>query len=573
MKEIVETSSVLAIKIDKRSSKVFFFDVVDEKYHLIASSEVKTTSAPPFNDIREGITKAIDRISHITGRRFFDEESNFILPVQADGSGVDNLVITFGFFSEIKVVSMGLLESVSLESLKKLLSMTQLDHIDQVGMNDQRKLEEIISLFKNKTPEMVIISGGIDDGASISVFKQLEMLLFCIKLLPKEKRPYIIFSGNEGLETKIKETINEITLFDLTPHLRYSLDKENLYPAFIKINKINGELMQQKIGGFGALANFSQSTPMPFSQSMILMAKFLSLIIDDQKKKLLIIDFGKESISFTTGNGGEGTFSYLNYSLNNNLEQLVKEINFQEIIQTAYEPLDEEEIKLYLWEKTLTPDLVPTTQNHLAIEKALISAIIKNHFFMNELGTSPRVNEIDQIIFSGELFSNYLQSSEALLSVLDGVLPSGISTFYLDSHGILPVLGSIANTNRVLPVQILESSTISLLAKVITIVSSAKIGTIIALIQIEDSDGIKNELTIEQGMIYRLPVQTGQIVKIKIEQKNRVEIDSTILSRPLSIQSGICGIIIDARGRPIMMPKEEVKRKDLVKKWLNNLMN
>ncbi len=573
MKEIVETSSVLAIKIDKRSSKVFFFDIVDEKYHLIASSEVKTTFTPPFNDIREGISKAIDRISQITGRRFFDEESNFILPVQADGSGVDNLVITFGFFSEIKVVSMGLLESVSLESLKKLLSMTQLDHIDQVGMNDQRKLEEIISLFKNKTPEMVIISGGIDDGASISVFKQLEMLLFCIKLLPKEKRPYIIFSGNQGLEAKIKETINEITLFDFTPHLRYSLDKENLYPAFIKVNKINGELMQQKIGGFGALANFSQSTPMPFSQSMILMAKFLSLVIEDQKKKLLIIDFGKESISFTTGNGGEGTFSYLNYSLNNNLEKLVKEVNFQEIIQIAYEPLEEEEIKLYLWEKTLTPDLVPTTQNHLAIEKALISAIIKNHFFLNELGTGAHVNAIDQIIFSGEVFTNYLQTSEALLSILDGVLPTGISTFYLDSHGILPVLGSIANTNRVLPVQILESSTISLLAKVITIVSSAKIGTIIALIQIEDSDGIKNELTIEQGMIYRLPVQTGQIVKIKIEQKNRLEIDSTIFSRSLTIQSGICGIIIDARGRPIVLPKEEVKRKDLVKKWLNNLMN
>lgn len=573
MKEFVETSSVLAIKIDKRASKVFFFDVVDEKYHLIASSEVKTTCAPPYNDVREGISKAIDRISHITGRRFFDEESNFILPVQADGSGVDNLVITFGFFSEIKVVSMGLLESVSLESLKKLLSMTQLDHIDQVGMNDQRKLDEIISLFKNKTPEMVIISGGIDDGAATSIFKQLDMLLFCIKLLPKEKRPYIIFSGNEGLETKIRETINEITLFDMTPHLRYTMDKENLYPAFIKVNKINGELMRQKIGGFGALSNYSQSTPMPFSQSMILMAKFLSLIIDDQKKKLLIIDFGKECISFTTGNGGEGTFSYLNYSLNNNLEQLVKEIKIQEIIQSAYEPLDEEEIKLYLWEKTLTPDFVPTTQNHLAIEKALISAIIKNHFVINEFGTNARANVFDQIIFSGEIFANYLQTPEALLSVLDGVLPVGISTFYLDSNGILPVLGSIANSNRVLPVQILESSTISLLAKVITIISTAKIGTMVASIQIEYGDGLINEISIEQGMIYRLPVPTGQIVKIKIEQKNRLEIDSTLHSRPLSIQSGICGIIIDARGRPIMLPKEEVKRKDLVKKWLYNLLN
>lgn len=573
MKEIVETSSVLAIKIDKRASKVFFFDIVDEKYHLIASSEVKTTYAPPYNDIREGISKAIDRISHITGRRFFDDESNFISPVQADGSGVDNIVITFGFFSEIKVVSMGLLESVSLESLKKLLSMTQLDHIDQVGMNDQRKLEEIISLFKNKTPEMVIISGGIDDGAATSIFKQLEMLLFCIKLLPKEKRPYIIFSGNEGLETKIRETINEITLFDLTPHLRYSLDKENLNPAFIKVNKINGELMHQKIGGFGALANFSQSPPMPFSQSMILMAKFLSLIIDDQKKKLLIIDFGKESISFTTGNGGEGTFRYLNYSLNNNFEQFLKEVNIQEIIQTSYEPLDEEEIKLYLWEKTLTPDFVPTTLNHLAIEKALISSIIKNHLFTYGLDSGARANAFDQIIFSGEIFANYLQAPEALLSIIDGVLPAGISTFYLDSNGILPVLGSIANTNRVLPVQILESSTISLLAKVITIVSTVKIGTMIASIKIEYGDGIINELSIEQGMIYRLPVPTGQIVKIKIEQKNRFDIDSTILSKSLSIQSGICGIIVDARGRPVMLPKEEVKRKDLFKKWLYNLMN
>jgi hypothetical protein len=305
---------------------------------------------------------------------------------------------------------------------------------------------------------------------------------------------------------------------------------------------------------------------------MILMAKFLSLVIDDQKKKLLIIDFGKESISFTTGNGGESTFSYLNYSLNNNLEQLIKEINIQEIIQTAYEPLDEEEIKLYLWEKTLTPDFVPTTQNHLAIEKALISSIIKSHF-INGIDSDARSNIFDQIIFSGEIFTNYLQSPEALLSVLDGVLPTGISTFYLDSNGVLPVLGSIANTNRILPVQILESSTITLLAKVITIVSTAKIGTMIASIQIDYGDGIINELLIEQGMIYRLPVPPGQIVKIKIEQKNRLEIDSTILSKSLSIQSGICGIIIDARGRPIMLPKEEVKRKDLVKKWLNNLTN
>lgn len=571
MRENVETSSVIAIRIDKRSSKVFFFDIVDDKYHLIASSEFKTTYSPPFNDIREGISKAIDRIQQVTGKHFLDSDSNFILPVQEDGSGVDQLVVTFGFFSEIKVVSMGLLESVSLESLKKLLSMTQLNHIDQIGMNDPRKLEEIIALFTNKSPEMVMISGGIDDGASSSVFKHLEMLLFCIKLIPKEKRPYIIFSGNESLETKIRELINDLTSFDLTPNLRYSITKENLQPAFNKVNKVNSELMRQKIGGFGMLSSFCQTTPTPFSQAMILMAKFLSRIIEDQNNKLLLLDFGKECISFTTGINGEVGFSYLEFSLNNNFENYLKELNFQEIIQTSYEPIDLEEAKFYLWEKTLSPDSVPTTVNHLAIEKALISSIIKKNFSNSIIPPSEKSNSFDQIILSGDVFSNQLSPAASLLSVIDGILPKGISTFYLDAHGILPVLGSIALTNRILPVQIFESSAILLLAKVITVSSNAKIGTKLANVIMEFEDGSKSEITIEQGMIYRLPVQTGRKVKIRIEPKSKLEIDSTGITRGLLIQSGLCGIIIDARGRPLIFIKDDIRRKEIYKKWIDNL--
>ena len=151
--------------------------------------------------------------------------------------------------------------------------MTQLDHIDQIGMNDPRKLEEIIGIFTNKMPEMVIISGGIDDGASNSVFKQLEMLLFCIKLIPKEKRPFIIFAGNEDLEPRIQETIDDLTNYSMTSKIRFSMNQENLLPAFLKVNKINAELLNQKIGGFGQVASSCQSVPMPFSQSMIFNVK------------------------------------------------------------------------------------------------------------------------------------------------------------------------------------------------------------------------------------------------------------------------------------------------------------
>jgi len=572
MKEIVETSTILAIKIDKINTKIFFFDIVDEKYHLIATSEADSTSRPPYNDIREGISKAIDRVQQITGRRFLDDDSNFIVPGQPDGSGVDHLVLTFGYFSQIKVISMGLLESVSLESLTKLLSMTQLDHIDQIGMNDPRKLEEIIGIFTNKMPEMVIISGGIDEGASNSVFKQLEMLLFCIKLVPKEKRPYIIFAGNEELEPRIQETINELTNYSMTSKIRFSLKEENLLPAFLKANKISAELLQQKIGGLNQVASFCQSTPMPFSQSMIFMAKFLSLVTEDRSKKILVIDFGKESVSFTSGYNGESTFSFTDFSLHQNFEKYINQINLQKFSQVIYEPLEEEEIKIYLWDKTIFPNAIPTSQNHLAIEKALVTEIVRNKL-SDIIENNPCFPaSFDQVIFSGDIFSNYFSFSESLLSIIDGVLPTGLTTFYLDTHGILPVLGSIAPVNPYLPVQLLESSTIALLAKVITITSLVKIGTKLAVVKIEFEDGSKSETIIEQGMIYRLPVQPGQFVNISIEPKAKFECDMNISSRAVSIQSGICGIIIDARGRPFVLPKEPIKRLELFKKWLNQLI-
>jgi hypothetical protein len=572
MKEIVETSTILAIKIDKKSSKLFFFDIVDEKYHLLATSEADTTAAPPFNDIREGISKAIDRIQQITGRQLLDPESNFIVPSQPDGSGVDHLIITFGFFSEIKVVSMGLLESVSLDSLNKLIALTQLDHIDQIGMNDPRKLEEIIALFTNKLPEMVIISGGMEIGSSSSVFKQLEMLLFCIKLIAKEKRPFIIFSGNQELEEKLKEVINDVTNFSITPNLRLSIDQENLAPALLKLNRISSELIRHKVPGFGQLASFCQSVPMPFSQSMSFMAKFLSLVTADHSPKVLIIDFGKESISFTSGVGGNSTFHFSDYSLHQNFDKFIQQTNIHELSMTCYQPLEDEELKLYLWDKTLFPAAVPTTETHLAIEKALVSAIVRSQIQDISQNTSGFPQTFDQIIFSGDIFNNYFSFAESLLSMIDGVLPLGITTFYLDSHGVLPVLGAIAAVNRYLPVQILESSAIALLAKVITITSPAKIGSLIAVVHLEYEDGAKDEVLIEQGMIYRLPVQTGQLVTISIEPKSKIDKSSSALARSISVQSGLCGIIIDARGRPIALPKEDAKRKELFKKWLTQLM-
>ncbi len=569
MKESLETSSVLAIKIDQTITKIFFFDIVDEKYHLIASSEATTTAEVPFNDIREGVARGIDRIHQITGRHFYDEEGNFIIPMQADGSGIDHLVITFGFFPQVSVVSMGLLESISLESLNKLLESTQLNHLDQIGMNDSRKLEEIISLFTNKLPEMVVIAGGVNEGAARSLLRQLDMLLFSIKLIPKEKRPYLIFSGNADFEPQIRESVADITNYQLTPNLRPSINQENLLPAYNMISRVHAEILGRKVGGFSQLSVNSISSPLPYSHAIQIMTRFLSLLSKNKEKNVLYIDFGHEVISSSAGYDGRSTFLSTDYSFYHNLRMLLPKLNIGDVVKKSHEPVSEEEVKNYLWDLSLHPHTVPTTESHLAIEKALAGILIQDQYRQMLTKWPDFPLEIQRVIVSGEIFRNHFGYGDSLLTIIDSLVPEGIATLYLDQQGILPVLGATAAINRYLPIQIMEGSAIALLAKVIPIKSNAKPGTEIAVVITEFEDGTRIETKIEQGMIYRLPVPIGQMVNLVFEPKSKIELNpiTKTFTKGYPIQGGLCGIVIDARGRPLMLPKDSQRRKEIQKIW------
>ena len=170
MSETFKTASVLGIKIDEHSTKLFLFDIVDGKYTLLATSESGSTHKSPYFDLREGIIKAIDDIQSITGRFIADEEMNLIIPSQDDGNGVDLISVSLGFLDKVTVIPVGLLENVSIESNTNLMQMTHLSVVDSISLNDSRSLQEIFSQINNIRPDLIFLSGGIQNGAKKSIF-------------------------------------------------------------------------------------------------------------------------------------------------------------------------------------------------------------------------------------------------------------------------------------------------------------------------------------------------------------------------------------------------------------------
>jgi hypothetical protein len=573
MSELVELASVLGIKIDIHTTKLFLFDVVDGKFHLLATSEADTSFKPPYSDIREGFFKAIDNLQQISGKMLIDDDTNLIVPSQTDGSGVDQIAFTYGFMDQISIITAGLLEGVSISSLSNLINSTHLKHSDQISLNDSRKIDDILSSVINHRPDIILLSGGTENGANKSVLRMMEIILFCVKHLPKERIPELVYSGNSSIATKIQEMTSSIANLSITENIRPTLEDENLVPAITFINELSSQMMVKKIPGFEYLFNFTRSVPIPYNQATGIMTKFLNKLANEKNGNILVIDLSKEIILMAGSNNGLLHQNVVENSLFNHPDHFITETNIRDISKWLPINKEKEDINDYVWGKSIRPNTIPNDKDELSIEISIIKNLIRKnyHLFKNKFSIS--TDNWNQIVINGDSLSNFDNPNDIVLILLDTIQPKGITNLFLDQHGILPVLGSIAVDNPILPIQILEGSSISLLAKVFSIQSKAKIGTPILKVRLEFKDGTYLEEQIDKGTIVKLPILAGQIVKLFFEPLSNLDMRQfgNNIEKGLIIQGGLCGVIFDARGRPIQLQKNNSERYEQFQKWYRSM--
>ena len=199
MASVIEGDSVLTLDVGSATTRAMLFDVVEGRYRFIAIGQSPSTAHAPFNDISAGIGEAIESLEEVTGRKFIDSDQRLISSVQEDGSGVDAITATISAGATLKIVIAGLLSDVSLESARNLAESTYARVVESISLNDSRKEEEQIDAILRANPDLIIIAGGTDDGASQSLKKIIEIIGLTAYLMPKDKRPVILFVGNQKM--------------------------------------------------------------------------------------------------------------------------------------------------------------------------------------------------------------------------------------------------------------------------------------------------------------------------------------------------------------------------------------
>ena len=256
--------SLLAVDVGGATTRAALFDIVEGKYRFIAAGSAASTAEAPFRDVGHGVRGAIQHLQTITGRTLLDPEGRLVTPSKPDGSGVDSLVSTLSAGPALKTVLIGLLPDVSLESARRLAETCYTRIVDSSAVNDSRQPDQRIDNLLRIQPDAVLIAGGTDGGATRSVLKTLEPVGLSSFLLAPEKRPSMLFMGNQRLQPEVRELLSSVSAtLHFCPNVRPSLGIEDIDPAARELGGLFLAVRKRQVQGVDQLESLSGGTVLP----------------------------------------------------------------------------------------------------------------------------------------------------------------------------------------------------------------------------------------------------------------------------------------------------------------------
>ena len=575
---LVQNESILAIDVGATVTRAVLFDVVEGQYRFVASGQAPSTAEAPFKDIGIGVREAITNLQHVTGSTLLGpHDNNLIAPAQPDGSGVDAVVATISAGPAVKTVVVGLLSDVSVQSARRLAESTYSRIVDTLDLSDHRRPDQQMDSIVRSRPDLVVLAGGTDGGASRSIQKMLEAVGLACYLMPLEKRPMVLYAGNQKLANDVKELLGgHAGKVEVSYNVRPALETEDLEPGRHELALLMTKLRQRQIKGVEELNLWTAGNLLPTAYARGRIIRFLSKLYESTRG-LLSVNLGASATSVAAGFAGDLTLGvYPQYGLGENLAGLLQQTDIENIMRWLSLDISQNMLREYMFQKSLYPSSIPATKDEQAISQAAAREALylavrtaqkdfPPHARSGQNGVMP---PLDLILGGGGVISDGTSLGQSLLLLLDAIQPVGIMPVLLDQNNLLPLLGVAASRSHYLPVQVIESGAFIGLGTVVSVIASASYGDQVLRARLSYPDGTEARAEVKFGGLEILPLPNGQTARLSLQPFHRADAGlGPGKSGTVTVTGGALGVVIDARGRPLQIPSDPVRRRELMKRW------
>jgi hypothetical protein len=578
--------TVLCVDFGTANTRALLFDVVEAGYRFVGYGEAPSTINAPYRDASEGLHHALETLQRITGRQVLDDHAHLIVPATSDGRGVDGFVATSSAGPAVRAVLVGLLPDVSLASARRIAASSYINVLDTFSLGDVRGEDEQIDAVIAARPELLIIAGGSDGGATRALLKLVETVSLACHLLPPGIHPRALFVGNTDLQTRMSELLGRVSAVHLAPNVQPALGREQLGPARAELGRTFEEIRLEQVGGFASVSQWAGGHIFPTAQAQGTYARFLSRL-PAWSRGVLSVDAGSASTSIAAAWNGDLRLNVqTNLGLGTGAAAALADTPIDQMTRWLPSAVSDDAFREFVLNKAAHPSSVPADPGELWLEMALARQVIRQaarRARPDWPAEAPAFRPeflpwFSLIIGGGAVLGRAPRPGLAALVLLDALQPCGVTRLMIDPYHLQAALGAAAATHPLLAAQVHDSLPLLDLGTSVSLIGRARLGDPAVSVKLvpdaADGDGANASQSAESqtdvpfGSLALLALAPGRTGKLSIRPRAGFNAGfGAGRGRTVTVQGGVLGVIIDARGRPVALPRAAEQRQDLVKQW------
>ncbi|MBK8987175.1 MAG: glutamate mutase L [Chloroflexi bacterium] len=549
--------SFLVVECGSVNTTAALFDIAAGTYRLICQTMAPTTASEPWLNIMDGVLNAIQQMESITGRALLTPQRKLITPARQNGSGVDQFAAVASAAEPLITSLVGLFDDVSLSSGRGVVAAAYANVINSFSLNQEQNAEEMLAALIAQRPDLVFIVGGTDGGAEQRLLHLVETVSSGIGPLAAKQPVQVLFAGNKHLRERVRDLLKDRAKVHVAENVRPNLETENLADAARIVNDLYSDLKLGALPGVHTLHEWHKQPIIPTLQAFATVAKYFAAL---HKGRVVGVDLGSNSVAVLVADAHHvQTYMRNDLGMGQPIIHLLDEVEPAAIARWMPQAISDDEIRDFIWHKSLYPQTIPTTEFESYLEQAIAREMIR-------CVAPEALPPFNVLLARGQTLTNTPLPGQAILLLLDALQPTGIFSVALDKYGVLPALGALAAYQPLAVVQALEAGVLTDLGWVIAPTGKVQTGQSVVKGVVESPQG-QFDLDVEYGRIDATILDSGQIADVSLQPDKRIDLGfGPGKGKKLSVRGGAVGLMVDARGRPLPTPDDD-KRIEQVRKW------
>jgi uncharacterized protein (TIGR01319 family) len=589
-----EPRVILATDCGSTTTKAILIQRIDGVYRQTHRGEAPTTVEAPFADVTVGVVNAVTEVQELAGRRLVDDHGRIIRPA-TDTEGCDVYISTSSAGGGLQMMVAGVVREMTAESAKRAALGAGAIVMDVIASNDKRRPHEQIQRIRELRPDIILLSGGVDGGTTTHVV-QIAELIAPARPRPRFGTEYtlpIIFAGNRDAAPLVRNVIGEGFALTVVDNLRPVLERENLGPARDAIHDLFLEHVMAHAPGYDKLMTWTDAPIMPTPGAV---GNILQTIAGRQGINVVGVDIGGATTDvFSVFDGTFNRTVSANLGMSYSISNVCAEAGMPNVLRWVPFEMDERELRNRVKNKMIRPTTIPQTLEALVFEQAVAREALRlayiqhkqfattlkgvqqqrtigDTFSQESAGQTIVDNmKLDLLVASGGVLSHAPRMHQTAMMLIDAFEPEGFTTLAKDSIFMMPHLGVLAQVHPQASLEVFERDCLVYLGACVAPRGSGKPGR--PCFRFSLRAGTRQESgELPVGDVRLIPLGEDERALVTVEPERGFDCGEGPGKRvEREVRGGTVGLILDARGRPLVVSSARDQSRPRVAVWVEAL--